>query len=74
MSCGLINIINQVAGFLICTSLTPALKAETHMSTMVNFIVLFAVLFLSLLFLIIGSIIGNRKKKARKESEERPIR
>ena len=61
MSCGLINIINQVFGFLICISLTPALKAETHMSTMVNFIVLFAILFLSLIFLIIGTIIGNRK-------------
>ena len=69
MSCGLINIINQVVGFLICISLTPALKAETHKSTMVNFIVLFAILFLSLIFLIIGSIIGN-KKKARKLSNE----
>ena len=69
MSCGLINVINQIFGFLICISLTPALKAETHMSTMVNFIVLFIILILSLVSLIVGTIIGNRKKAKKRLSE-----
>ena len=43
MSCGLINIINQVFGFLICISLTPTLDKKTHKSAMIKFMVLLAI-------------------------------
>ena len=63
MSCGLINIINQVFGFLICISLTPALDKKTHKSAMINFMVLFAILILSFISLVLGSIFGARQSK-----------
>ena len=69
MSCGLINLFNQVFAFVICISLTPALKAETHKSTAINFMVIFLILLLSLFSLILGSIFGRVKRAKRKGSK-----
>ena len=69
MSCGLINLFNQVFAFIVCISLTPALKAETHKSTAINFMVNFLILLLSLFSLVLGTLFGRSKRAKRKVSK-----
>ena len=56
MSCGLINVVANILGFIVAISLTPALDKETKSSTTVTFAVLFINLAIALLFLVLGSI------------------
>ena len=63
MSCGLINVTANFAGFLIAIMLQPELTKETKSQTMIVFIVLFANLGLSLVFLILGSVCEKKKEQ-----------
>ena len=56
MSCGLINVYANFAGFVVAIALTPALEKETESSIVVTFAVLFVNLGLSILFLVCGSL------------------
>ena len=64
MSCGLINVAANFAGFLVAIALQPELVKETKSQTMIAFIVLFANLGLSLMFLIMGSLCDKKKQKS----------
>ena len=62
MSCGLINIVANFAGFLLAIALTPALDKENIQGAMTTFIVLFGNLAVALVFLIFGKIAYNQSK------------
>ena len=64
MSCGLINVVANFAGFLMALALQPELATETKDKTMIAIIVLFANLGLSLMFLILGDICEKKKDAA----------
>lgn len=62
MSCGIINVVANFAGFLVAIALQPELSQETKYQTMIAMIVLFSNLAVSLAFLIFGDI-ADRKRQ-----------
>jgi len=67
MSCGIINVIANLFGFIIAIGLTPALDKETKDSTTITFAVMFVNLAVALLFLVLGSVCSGSNTRERQE-------